>query len=116
MQWSVLSKPENDFLASTLTKEDRHEFRSAFISAILHTDMSMHMKGVLEFETSVKNKRSHSTWFSNSSKEDRKMLLDMARHVSDLGNPRSHFRSHANGRCASWRNSSDKAMRKRRMD
>lgn len=84
--WSVLLRPENDFLCC-LRPEERGEFRSSFLSAILHTDMSMHMKGVMEFEGSIKAKRAHGAWFQQGSKEDRKLLLDMACHVSDLGNP-----------------------------
>jgi hypothetical protein len=58
--WTGLSKRENDFLVSTLTSEDRHQFRSVFISAILHTAMSLRMKGVLGFDASVPDQRSHS--------------------------------------------------------
>jgi hypothetical protein len=84
--WAVLLKPENNFLES-FPPAERAEFRASFLSAIAHTDMSTHMKSVLEFEASVKSKRAGSTWFSPASKEDRKLLLDMACHVSDLGNP-----------------------------
>lgn len=88
--WHVLMRPECNFL-SEFTVESRAEFRASFISAILHTDMTHHMSGVQEFEAAVKAKRSHGTWFSPTSKADRKMLLDMACHVSDLGNPAKPF-------------------------
>jgi len=84
--WNVLLRPENNFLESFSTA-DRGEFRAAFLSAILHTDMSMHTRSVAEFDASVKHKRTHQTWFSPTSKEDRRLLLDMACHISDLGNP-----------------------------
>jgi len=84
--WNVLLRPENYFLDS-FPPAERAEFRASFLSAIAHTDMSSHMKSVLEFEASVKSKRAAGGWFATTSKDDRRILLDMACHVSDLGNP-----------------------------
>jgi hypothetical protein len=84
--WALLIKPENNFLES-FSLDDRLEFRSSFLSVIAHTDMSLHMKTLLDFENGLVAKRNHGLWFSSASKEDRRSLLDMACHVSDLGNP-----------------------------
>lgn len=78
------SREDCNFL-ETLSSSDQQTFRQSVVSMVLHTDMRAHITQVNTFEQTVMKHRNSGTWFSTPN--DRKLLLDFALHVADLGNP-----------------------------
>jgi len=82
-----LMKHSSVNIFAPLTPELRSEVRESIIAMVLATDMKHHFRLLAEFQAAIDKKKSEKAWFDHTKVPDRVLLLEVAIHASDLGNP-----------------------------